>query len=36
MPDLFLFKPLCELLDISINDLISGEKVEKDKYQEKL
>ena len=26
MPDLSLFKPLCELLDITINDLISGEK----------
>ena len=36
MPDLSLFKPLCELLDISINDLISGEKVSKDEYQEKL
>ncbi len=36
MPDLSLFKPLCELLDITINDLISGEKVSKDKYQEKL
>ncbi len=36
MPDLSLFKPLCELLDITINDLISGEKVAKDKYQEKL
>lgn len=36
MPDLSLFKPLCELLDISINDLISGERVSKDKYQEKL
>ena len=36
MPDLSLFKPLCELLNISINDLISGEKVSKDKYQEKL
>lgn len=36
MPDLSLFKPLCELLDISINDLISGEKVSEDKYQEKL
>lgn len=36
MPDLSLFKPLCELLDISINDLISGEKVSKDQYQEKL
>lgn len=33
MPDLSLFKPLCELLDISINELISGEKIEKDKYQ---
>lgn len=36
MPDLSLFKPLCEILDITINDLISGEKVTKDKYQEKL
>ena len=36
MPDLSLFKPLCEILDISINDLVSGEKVTKDKYQEKL
>ena len=36
MPDLSLFKSLCELLDISINDLISGEKVSRDKYQEKL
>lgn len=36
MPDLSLFKPLCESLDITINDLISGEKVTEDKYQEKL
>ncbi len=36
MPDLSLFKPLCEILDISINDLISGEKISKDKYQERL
>ena len=36
MPDLSLFKPLCEILDITINDLISGEKVTKDKYQAKL
>ena len=36
MPDLSLFKSLCESLDISINDLISGEKVSSDKYQEKL
>lgn len=35
MPDLSLFKPLCDILEISINDLISGEKVRKDKYQEK-
>lgn len=35
MPDLSLFKPLCEILDISINNLISGEKVSKEKYQEK-
>ena len=36
MPDLSLFKSLCELLDISINDLISGEKLSKEIYQEKL
>ena len=36
MPDLSLFKSLCELLDISINDLISGEKISKEIYQEKL
>lgn len=36
MPDLSLFKTLCELLDISINDLISGEKLSKEIYQEKL
>lgn len=36
MPDLSLFKPLCEELGISINDLISGEKIKKDEYQERL
>lgn len=36
MPDLSLFKTLCENLDISINDLISGERVPREKYQEKL
>lgn len=36
MPDLSLFKPLCDELDISINDLISGEKISKEKYQAKL
>ncbi len=35
MPDLSLFKPLCNELEITINDLMSGEKINKDKYQEK-
>ena len=35
MPDLSLFKPLCDELDITINDLLSGERISKDKYQEK-
>lgn len=35
MPDLSLFKPLCEELSISINELISGEKIPQEKYQEK-
>ncbi len=35
MPDLSLFKPLCDELNITINDLLSGEKIDKDKYQEK-
>ena len=35
MPDLALFKPLCEELDITLNDLISGEEVSQNKYQEK-
>lgn len=35
MPDLSLFKPLCDELDITINDLLSGEKISKEKYQEK-
>lgn len=36
MPDLSLFKPLCDELDITINDLMSGEKISDNKYQEKL
>lgn len=36
MPDLSLFKPLCDILDISINDLMSAEKVDKKDYQDKL
>jgi len=35
MPDLSLFKPLCDELDITINELLSGEKIPKEKYQEK-
>ena len=35
MPDLSLFKPLCSELGITINDLLSGEKINKEKYQEK-
>ncbi len=36
MPDVSLFKPLCSELDISLNDLLSGEKVSEKEYQEKL
>lgn len=36
MPDLSLFKPLCDELDISINDLISGEKIKEKDYKDKL
>ncbi len=35
MPDLSLFKPLCDALGITINDLLSGEKISKEEYQEK-
>lgn len=35
MPDLSLFKPLCSSLNITINDLMSGEKIDQDDYQEK-
>lgn len=36
MPDLSLFKPLCGELNISLNDLMSGEKVKEKDCQEKL
>ena len=36
MPDLSLFNPLCEELNISINDLMNGEKVDNNNYQKKL
>ncbi len=35
MPDLSLFKPLCDIFNITINELLSGEKLAKDEYQEK-
>ena len=35
MPDLSLFKPLCDELDITLNDLMSGDKVNEKEYQEK-
>lgn len=36
MPDLSLIKPLCDELGITINDLLSGEKIDQQDYQEKL
>lgn len=36
MPDLSLFEPLCNELDITINELLSGEKIRKEEYQQKL
>lgn len=35
MPDLSLMKPLCDELGISINELISGEKINKKEYQDR-
>lgn len=35
MPDLSLFKPLCDILGITINDLMSGEKINGENYQER-
>lgn len=35
MPDISLFKPLCNELGITINDLLSGEKIGKANYQER-
>lgn len=36
MPDISLLKPISEELGVTLNDLLSGEKVEKEQYQEKL
>jgi Predicted transcriptional regulators len=35
MPDVSLFEPLCEELNISINDLISGERLNDNEYKTK-
>lgn len=35
MPDVSLFEPLCKELNITINELLSGEKIDKKDYQEK-
>lgn len=35
MPELSLMKPLCDELGISVNELLSGEKIESESYQEK-
>lgn len=35
MPDLSLMKPLCKELGITINELLSGEKIDKKDYQDK-
>ena len=35
MPDLSLMRPLCDILDITINELISGERIDKKEYQKK-
>ncbi len=36
MPELSLLRPLCEVLEISINELLSGGRLNKKDYQEKL
>lgn len=36
MPDLSLFKPLCDILGITINELLSGEKINNSQYSYKL
>ena len=36
LPDISLIQPLCVELDISINELLSGERLKKEEYQEKL
>lgn len=35
MPDVSLMMPLCEILDISVNELLSGEKLSNEEYKKK-
>ena len=35
MPDLALFTPLCDLLEITLNELLSGELISEDNLKEK-
>ena len=35
MPDISLYNSICEVLEISVNELLSGEKIDNEKYQEK-
>ncbi|MDO4650044.1 MAG: helix-turn-helix transcriptional regulator [Eubacteriales bacterium] len=35
MPDVSVMISLCEILDISVNELLSGEKISMDAYREK-
>lgn len=34
LPDVSLYKPLCEILGITLNDFFIGEKIEEEKYKE--
>ena len=36
LPDYSILKALCKELDVTITELLSGEKLEKKEYQEKL
>lgn len=36
MPELSLIKPLCEILDVPVNELLSGERLVEDNYQQRL
>ena len=35
LPDISLMMPLCEILQITVNDLLTGERVSEDDYQKK-